>query len=157
MKVSEALAERSDLDKKIRVTVGRAQNMARFVEGEDVPEQASELLAEARTLLARKYELVRRINMTNAQTQILGGEMTVTAAIARRDHLNAERKIITEVIDRATPGFDAYGLRGRRRTELPEKTDLPVRDLRAEADRLSRDYRELDTSIQQSNWETELV
>lgn len=34
---------------------------------------------------------------------------------------------------------------------------LPVAELRAQADELARELRELDVRIQQSNWEVELL
>lgn len=36
-------------------------------------------------------------------------------------------------------------------------TDVNVSALRAEADGLARDYRELDTMLQSANWTTELA
>lgn len=42
------------------------------------------------------------------------------------------------------------------RSELRLVTDVPARELRAEADELARDYRELDVRIQEADWTTEL-
>ena len=43
------------------------------------------------------------------------------------------------------------------RSELRYVTDLSVTELRGQADRVARELRELDTLIQQANWNTELV
>ena len=160
MKLAEALAERADLDKKLAQLKDRARGAARYSEGEEPPEPALGLLDEARGLLAHKMELVRRINLTNAETRLDRGDghvITMTAALALRDFLNAERNLLNEISTAASPeGADRYYGR-RRRTELPETTDVPVARLRAEADSLSKRFRELDTQIQQANWNTELI
>jgi hypothetical protein len=158
MKLAEALAERADLDKKIAQLRERAKSAARYAEGEEPPESAFQLMTDTRTLLAHRMELIRRINLTNAETRLDRGDghvISMTGALALRDFLNAERNLLNEVADEASPGRDPYSR--RRRTELAEKTDLPVAILRTEADNLSRRFRELDTQIQQANWNTELV
>lgn len=158
MKIAEALAERGDLEKKLKAVTTRARSAARYLEGEESPEDAAELLDDALDLITRRAELVFQINMTNARTEIsVGGEMmSLTEALAHRARLSEEVSLLHSIADEASPGRDPYS-RGRRRTELPEKTDLPVRELRTRADRLSKQHRELDTLIQQANWSTDLV
>jgi hypothetical protein len=158
MKMAEALAEKSDLDKRIKQNADRIRNAARYVEEEGQVEDPAELLAKTRALMEMREHLVRRINLANAANPLYykGVNVTVTAALALRERLNAERKLLNETAEAASPERDSMYSR-RRRTELAEKTDLPVKELRAEADRLARLHRELDTLIQQSNWSSDLI
>ena len=163
MKMAEALSEKADLDKRIQQLSARIRNSARYTEDEGALEDPAELLNQARALMEHRENLVRRINHTNAETVISGytgqdysGQpITVTQALAMRDRLNAERNLLNETADAASPERSMYG--SRRRAEIPEKTDLPVKELRAEADKLARQRRELDAMIQQSNWAADLI
>ncbi len=61
------------------------------------------------------------------------------------------------------PAEDAAMGRGQRgyarqlRSELKMLSALPVADLRAQADGLARELRELDVRIQRANWEIDLL
>ena len=76
----------------------------------------------------------------------------MTDAIARRDGLLRARRLYNAVADAASTRQDRYS-----RNEIRYVSTLSVADLRASADRLSKEYRELDTRIQQLNWTTELL
>jgi hypothetical protein len=156
MKIAEALSEKADLDKRIKQLLARIRNSARYTQDEGSVEDPAELLAQARALMEHRENLVRRINLTNAGVTFMHQHemITVTQALALRERLNAERNLLNEAADAAMPERSMYG---RRRTELPEKTDLPVRELRAEADKIARQHRELDALIQQSNWAADLI
>lgn len=155
MKIAEALAERAEIAKKLRVLRARIAAAARFHEGEEPLEDAVTLLGEARAAIKREAALVSMINRTNMLTEVSPG-VTITMALARRDMLAAEISILNDTADQAGPSMDPYS-RGRRRTELVEKTNVPVTDLRREADALSRERRELDGQIQLLNWSTEIM
>jgi hypothetical protein len=154
MKLAQALEERSDLDKRLAQLKERCRRNARYTEGEEPQEDAPALLQEMRELLARRDVLVGTINLTNARTVIDG--MTITELISLRDRLHREQQLLNEIADAAGGDRDSY-YGGRRRSELPMKTDLRVREIRAEADRLAGEYRRVDSVIQQSNWDTELI
>lgn len=155
MKIAEALVTRGELDTRIKTLTERAKNAARWVEGEEPAETAQELLSELRGLVIARSELIARINMTNAATSLQSG-FTLTQAIARRARLSALAKLLNDVADEATPVRDRY-YGTRRRTELAEKTTVPVLELRAEANRLAAEHRQLDMQIQQANWNTDLL
>lgn len=155
MKLAEALALRSDAQKRLDALRSRATVAARYQEGETPTEDAAALLGEAREVVGELERLVRRINRTNAFVEVEPG-LTITDAIARRDALAAERKLVTSVADAASSG-DGFGWGRRMRSELRMLTDVNVSALRAEADGLARDYRELDTMLQSANWTTELA
>jgi hypothetical protein len=155
MKLAEALALRSDAQKRAILLQARALASARYQEGEQPSESAADLLAEARAVVDEVETLVRRINRTNAATELEPG-VTITDAIARRDALAQHRKVLAAVADAAAGRSDGRMWR-QLRSELREVTDLPVGELRREADDVSRQYRELDVRLQQANWATDLV
>ncbi len=159
MKLAEALAQRSDAKKRLEQLKSRAVACARYQEGEPPLEDAAVLHREAQAVVHEIEELVRAINRTNAATELEPG-LTITDAIARRDALAAKNKLAGAIADsasgqrgRADLGWSARQLR----SELRQVTDLPVPQLRREADQLAQQYRELDTRLQEANWMTELV
>lgn len=158
MKLAEALALRSDAQKRVAQLQARACDVARYQEGEEPVEDAVALLDEARSVVDEIETLVRRINRTNAVTELEPG-LTITDAIAQRDALSLRRKLVSAVADAAAgrAGPDAWTVRRQLRSELRELTDVPVAELRREADDLARRYRELDVRLQEANWATEVV
>lgn len=155
MKLAEALALRSDASRRVEQLRARIVANARFQEGEEPAEDARALLAEAGTVLDELEELIRRINRTNAATRI-GQEGTITDALARRDVLRARHSMVTAAAD-AAAGRSQSGIGRQLRSELKMLSALPVAQLRAQADDLARQIRELDVRIQQSNWEVDLM
>jgi hypothetical protein len=155
MKLAEALALRSDANKRFEQLRSRAQANAWYQEGEAPAENAAELLAEADRVLTELEDLIRRINRTNAATR-LDQEMTVTDAIARRDALRQRHALYTSVADAAS-GRSGPGMARQMRSELRYLAALPVSELRTAADRAAQQHRELDVRIQQANWETDLA
>src|SRR3984957_5248369 len=132
-----------------------SRRAARYQEGEEPPEDASALLAEAGTALTELEMPIRRINRTNATARI-GADGTITDALARRDVLRRRHAVLTAAADAAVGR--SQGPIGRQlRSELRMLAALPVAQLRAQADDLARELRELDVRIQQSNWEVDLV
>jgi hypothetical protein len=157
MKLAEALTLRGDQDKKIRGLRERTKNTARYVEGETPVESAAELIVETRELIRAQAELITRINHTNARTYLTGVDgLTITAALAERDRISQEAGFLKDIADEASPSRDPYSRR-KRVTELPERTDLEVKNLRRQADSLASTHRELDSRIQQVNWATDLL
>jgi hypothetical protein len=163
MKLAEGLAERSDLQKRLQQVSHRAQQAARYQEGETPAEDVNALLEEGLSLTEQIQALVVRINRTNSETTVsVNGskkaqKITLTAAIAMRDGLSMQRKLLTDVAEAAASGSHSLGSWRRSRTELIDKTDLQVAVRRAEADAKARRHRELDTIIQQANWNTDLL
>jgi hypothetical protein len=152
VKLAEALSLRADATRRVEQLRSRIVANARFQEGEEPPEDAAALLAEAGVVLDELEDLIRRINKTNAATQI-GPEGTITDALARRDVLRIRHSVVTAAAD------SAAGRGGGRqlRSELKMLTALPVAQLRSQADDLARQIREIDVSIQKSNWEFDLM
>jgi hypothetical protein len=155
VKLAEALALRADATRRIEQLRTRIVANARFQEGEEPAEDAQALLAEAGAVLDELEGLIRRINRTNAATRI-GPEETITDALARRDVLRTRHSVVTAAADAAV-GRSQAGTGRQLRSELKMLAALPVAQLRAQADDLARQVRELDVRIQQSNWEFDLM
>jgi hypothetical protein len=153
MKLAEALALRADAARRAEQLRARVAGSARYQEGEAPAEDAAALLAEAGEVLGQLESLIRRINRTNAATPVEGG--TLTDALARRDVLRLRHSVVTSAADAAA----GEGQRGFRqlRSELKMIPALPVADLRRQADDLARQLREVDTLIQRTNWEADLL
>ncbi|EWM66553.1 hypothetical protein MCBG_03686 [Micromonospora sp. M42] len=153
MKIAEALALRADAARRAEQLRARITASARYQEGETPAEDASALLVEAAGVLGELETLIRRINRTNAATVVDGG--TLTDALARRDVLRLRHGVVTAAADAAA----GEGQRGYRqlRSELKMVPALPVAELRRQADDLARQIREVDTTIQRTNWEVDLL
>ena len=154
MKLAEALALRSDLQRRFEQLRARAQAAARYQEGEEPAEDSAALLQEADEVLSQLQDLIGRINRTNSAAELESG-VTVTDAIARRDVLRLRRILYVGVADAASG--QVGGAIRQRRSELRYIAAVDVRQLRRTADGIAKEYRELDTRIQQVNWEVDLA
>lgn len=155
MKLAEALSLRATAVRRIEQLRTRIVSNARYQEGEEPAEDAAALLAEVEDVLGEYETLIQRINRTNAATTI-GADGTLTDALGRRDALRWRHHVLTTAAD-AAAGNNQQGYSRQLRSELKMLSALPVADLRAQADQVSRELRELDVRIQQSNWEVDLL
>jgi Family of unknown function (DUF6847) len=155
VKLAEGLALRADATRRVEQLRSRIVGSARYQEGEEPPEDAAALLAESSAALHELEILIRRINRTNAAAQI-GPDGTITDALARRDVLRLRHSVITAAAD-AAAGRSEGGFGRQLRSELKMLAALPVADLRAQADEIARQLRELDVRIQRANWEVDLL
>ena len=153
MKLAEALALRAEAARRIEQLRGRIVDNARYQEGEEPAEDASRLLAQSTQACAELESLIRQINRTNASAPL--GTGTITDAIARRYVLKLRHGIVTAAADAAAGR--QRGWNRQLRTELTFISALPVAELRAQADDVARQIRELDTDIQRVNWEVDLL
>lgn len=155
MKLAEALSLRATTLRRIEALRTRVKANARYQEGENPSEDAAALIAEADALIDEWEMLIRRINRTNSSAHI-GGDGTLTDALARRDALRWRHHLLTTAAD-AAAGGDNSGYARQLRSELKMFAALPVSQLRSDADRTSRELRELDVRIQRANWEVDLL
>jgi hypothetical protein len=156
MKLAEGLALRADATRRVERLRARIVASARYQEGEEPPEDAAALLDEARAVLNDLEMLIQRINRTNAAAQIGDDDGTLTDALARRDVLRVRHAVVTAAAD-AAAGRSQGGVARQLRSELKMLAALPVAQLRAEADEIARELRDLDVRIQRSNWEVDLL
>jgi len=150
MKLAEALQLRSDVQKRIQQVRQRIALSARVQEGEQPAEDPNALLTEAGALTDQLESLITAINRTNVRTELEPG-LTMTDALARRDVLHLRRAIWVEAAGNASVRHDRYS-----RSEVRFITPLDVAALHGEADALAKRARELDTKIQQANWNTDV-
>ncbi|MFR9749568.1 DIP1984 family protein [Nocardia sp. 004] len=156
MKLAEALALRADSARRIEQLRTRIMSNARHQEGEEPAEDASALLNEVGAVIGEFETLLRRINRTNTAAHIGPQEGTITDALARRDALRLRHSVVTAAAD-AAAGGNQGGYARQLRSELKMFSALPVAELRARADELARELRELDVRIQRANWEVDLL
>ena len=151
MKLAEALAERSDYQNRIEEIKKRLIRSARVQEGEQPAEDTTELLAEGERVFARLQELISSINRANSQTAF-DNERTISDAIAERDVVGKRRDFLAGIADAAGTRQDRYS-----RSEVRFVATVSVGKLQTEVDQLAKQYRELDTRLQELNWKTELI
>ncbi|MGD0858910.1 MAG: DIP1984 family protein [Terracidiphilus sp.] len=151
MKLAEALAERSDCQNRLEDLKKRMARSARVQEGEQPAEDSAELLNEAERLFGRLLDLVSAINRTNARTAF-DEKRSVSDAIAKRDITAKKRDFLSSIADAASTRQDRYS-----KSEVKFVATLSIAQLRKQVDQLSKEFRELDTRLQELNWQTELV
>ncbi|MFJ4998059.1 DIP1984 family protein [Microbacterium sp. NPDC088619] len=149
MKLAEALTARADLQRRIEQLRARITANARYQEGEEPAEDAAALLVEGDAALEQLRDLIRRINATNSRLD-LGADGTMTDALAARDVLRLQHSLLADAAAAASGANDQF-LR-QMRSELRQISALPVAELRARADAVAQELRELDNRIQQANW-----
>lgn len=150
MKVAEALALRADLQRRLEQLKQRLVKNARIQEGDETAEDPVELQAELEKSAEELTQLIQRINRTNSSARL--GDRTLADALAERDVLkiryNAYRELATAASttqSRAT------------RSEVRFVSTVSVAAIQRKADDLAKQYRELDTRIQEADWMTTLV
>ena len=151
MKLAEALINRADAQKRIHQLRERLTRNVKIQEGETPSEDPQELLAELRRTIDEFTRLVKQINRTNSVT-VFGGGLTLTDALAERDGLALERNTLSELAQAAGEKDFRYG-----RSEIKLISTFNVGELQKRIDDLARRYRELDTAIQQANWNIDLI
>lgn len=150
MKLATALSERADLQKRIADLGNRLKMNAKVQDGEAPSEDPKVLLDELNKDFVRLEELMARINHTNNVTK--SGDVTLTDLIAKRDCLTERIKIMRTFLDSASEKVTRYS-----KTEIKIKSTVPVSELQKEVDKLSKELRETDETIQEINWTTELI
>ena len=150
MKLASALTERADLQKRIAELSTRLNNNAKVQEGEQPSEDPKELLNELNKDFARLEELIARINKTNNETK--SGDLTLTDLIAKRDCLKQRISIMRDFLNRSSEKVSRY-----TKTEIRILSTVSVADIQKEVDKLSKELRETDETIQGLNWTTELL
>lgn len=151
MKLAEALILRADCQKKIEQLRIRLINNARVQEEETPSENPKELLRELETKINELTNLIKQINKTNSLT-ILENNLTITDALAVRDTLALKKSVYNALMENAGFRNDRYS-----RSEIKSFSTVNISELQKQIDRMARDYRELDTKIQQANWNVELI
>jgi hypothetical protein len=151
MKLAEALILRADCQKRIAQLKARLLTNAKIQEGDAPAETPRELIAELGRVSSELLELIQRINRTNSVTAF-AGTGTLSDVLAERDVLGVQRAAYVELAQTASVHQDRYS-----RSEVKYISTINVGEIQKRADELAKNYRELDTRIQELNWKTELV
>ena len=151
MKLAEALILRADCQKRFGQLKSRLHTNAKVQEGDAPAETPQDLIAELGRVSAELLDLIKRINRTNATTAF-AGTLTISDALAERDVLMLQRAAYVELAQNASISHDRYS-----RSEVKYVATINVAGIQQHADELAKNYRELDTRIQELNWQTELV
>ncbi len=151
MKIAEALIHRADLKERLAQLHERIARNAKHQEGDPPAEDPNVLLEEFERSAQEFEETVVRINRSNLSASLPDGT-SLTDAIAKRDglllRLSTYRKLAAEATVVPTRGL---------KTEIKFLSSVDVKEIQAEADRLSRAHRELDARIQAANWANDLL
>ena len=151
MKLANALSQRSELQTRIRQLEGRLNNNALVQEGEQPAEDPMELLKELEEDYTRLEDLIARINRTNNSTQA-GDGVTLSDLLARRDCLKSKLGGLRNFLNNASAMVHRHSA-----SEIKIKSTVNVRQLQKQVDALAKELRELEETIQEANWTTELL
>ena len=150
MKLAEALNQRADLQKRLAQLKDRLSNNVKVQEGDSPAEKPEDLFVELNASLKELESLIVRINKTNQETS--WGGKTLTEIIAAKDVLSLHLSTLRAVLEAANVRSDRYS-----RNEIKFVRTIDVTELQKKVDSLSKDLRELDSSLQQANWMTDLL
>ena len=149
MKLAEALQERADLNRKIAQLRNRLEMNATVQEGEKTAEDPAELMKELDGCIEHLEELIVRINLTNCETK--AGGKSLTELIARRDCLTLKIGAYRSLLDQASSITQRMSM-----NEIKILRAVDVKAIQKQIDELSKELRQIDSAIQQANWQTEL-
>ncbi len=150
MKLAEALNQRADLQKRLAQLKDRLSNNVKVQEGDSPAEKPEDLFVELNASLKELESLIVRINKTNQETT--WGGKTLTEIIAAKDVLSLHLSTLRAVLEAANVRSDRYS-----RNEIKFVRTIDVTELQKKVDSLSKELRELDSSLQQANWMTDLL
>jgi len=151
MKLSEALADRSEYTRKMSELKDRIIRNAKFQEGEKPAENPLSLLDQYIEISQECSQLIVRINKTNNSLKLENG-MSMIEALAERDRLKNSHSLMKNLASEATPKQDRYS-----KKEIKFVSSVSVRETQEKADQLAKEYRALDSLIQQANWTNDLI
>ena len=150
MKIAEAIALRADLQKRLEQLKQRLVKNARIQEGDAPEEDPVELQSELERSARELTLLIQRINRTNAASQFGAG--TLADALAERDVLKLRYNAYRELANAASTSQARM-----TRSEVKFISTVGVAATQRKADDLAKEYRQLDTRIQEADWLTILL
>ena len=151
MKLAEPLILRADLQKRMEQIRNRLYNNVLTQEGELPSEDPDVLLKEFMSLQKELTTLIKAINRTNNNTPF-DDNLMLSEALVERDAILSKRSILSSAATLASEKPDRYS-----RTEIKNVSTIDIKKFQKEADKLSKEFRELDTKIQGINWNIDLI
>jgi hypothetical protein len=151
MKLAEALINRKDLEVTIAGLQQRMKENVRVQEGTEPFEKVEVTAVEVKKVFAELEKHVLRINRTNNATKTDDGT-SLNELIAKRDMIKSRHKVFDEAYKEACIK-DRWSGRG----DIKYILKVDVKMLLNEIAEAAKEYRALDTKIQNINWATELL
>lgn len=151
MKLAEALMLRADYQTKIDKLKSRIINNVKIQEGEEVSEDPQQLMDELEITLTALEKIICRINNTNNIT-MLNDNITLSSALTKRDIISSKIHSFEYIVNSASINQSRIS-----RSEVKFVTTINIRIIQKQIDSLCKEYRELDTKIQEKNWLTDLI
>ena len=150
MKLAEALVLRADGQKRIEQLQQRLIQNAKVQAGDQPAENPEILQQELEQLAQALVLLIQRINRTNSRTELEAG-MSIADALAARDVTKLKSDIYRNLAQAAIVKQDR-----QTKSEIKFQSTIQVAEVQRKADQLAKEHRQLDTRVQQANWQTEL-
>lgn len=151
MKLAEALTLRADLQKRIAQLKERLLINSKVQEGDSPAEDPIHLLKELDNNSEELERLIKQINKTNSYTYI-DAKISISDLIAKKDVLGLKLSILQEFVKQAGEKVERYSNK-----ELKILSTINVSDKQKEIDKLSKEYRTIDTQLQGLNWTTDIL
>lgn len=147
MLIAEALVLRSEyktvidnLERRIR------KNSKVYEEGDNPTENLDNLIKEYSEVREKLRDLIIKINHTNLTTKLPNG-MIVADAIAHKNALMDEKNMLDSIM------HESMGSSFRDEKTYPV---MDIKDIQKEINKISKEYREINSAIQKNNWSTNL-
>lgn len=150
MKLAEALNLRADLQKRIANLRERLIKNAKVQEGDTPSEELNMLLNELNDNIIELENIIKSINKTNSSTYI--GNESISDIIAKRDTLGLKLSILRSFISESANKIERYSNK-----EIKILSTVNVAEQQKEIDKLSKEYRLIDTKLQGLNWTTDII
>ncbi len=150
MKLAEALNLRADLQKRIANLRERLIKNAKVQEGDTPSEEPNMLLNELNDNIIELENIIKSINKTNSSTYI--DNESISDIIAKRDTLGLKLSILRSFISESANKIERYSNK-----EIKILSTVNVAEKQKEIDRLSKEYRLIDTKLQGLNWTTDII
>lgn len=151
MKLAEALMLRADHQKKLAQLKERLLSNALIQDGESPSENPTELIHEFEKISTELEDLIIRINKTNSFTTIQEN-WTFADMLAKRDVLKIKHQTFSSLATAASEKQDRYS-----RSEIKYISTVDVPEIRKKVDAMAKEFRCIDTLIQEYNWKIDLV
>lgn len=152
MKLAVALQERNDLNKKIVQLNYRLELNAVVQDGEKTGENPEELLEELNECYRNLEDLIGRINKTNCQTITSYNNLSLTELIAKKDVLMQKINSYRALADTASNLVTRVS-----RSEIKIFSNVDVKKIQKDIDKMSKELRLVENTIEETNWQIELI
>ncbi|MGF6906846.1 DIP1984 family protein [Fusobacterium sp. PH5-44] len=150
MKLAEALLLRSEYQKKIENLQSRIMANLKIQEGDVPNENPDELLKEFFLINDKLSLLIKDINIRN-NVAILSDGQSLSQALIDRENILKKRNFLAKLVEKSNDRSFRLA-----RSEIKMYTSLSIAEIQKEIDRLSCNFRKLDTKIQSLNWNIDL-